>query len=66
MRYRTPIPSLELAERLRVEQDVLIVPGAHFGMESYVRFGYGLPPAELSAALERMGALLRTLAPTSR
>ena len=62
MRYRVPIPSLELAERLRVEQDVLIVPGAHFGMDSYVRFGYGLPPADLSAALQRVGALLQPLA----
>lgn len=61
MRYRLPIPSAELAERLRVEQDVLIVPGTHFGMESYIRFGYGLPPADLGTALERVGTVLRAL-----
>jgi aspartate/methionine/tyrosine aminotransferase len=62
LRYDLPISSEELAERLRVEQDVLVVPGAHFGMEPYIRIGYGLLPADLAAALERAGALVRELA----
>jgi aspartate/methionine/tyrosine aminotransferase len=62
LRYDLPVASLDLAERLRAEQDVLVVPGAHFGMERYLRIGYGLPPSDLVAALERTGTLLRELA----
>jgi aspartate/methionine/tyrosine aminotransferase len=61
-RYDAPLDSESLAERLRVEQSVLVVPGAHFGMGNYIRFGFGLPPAELRAALERCAAVFRTLA----
>jgi aspartate/methionine/tyrosine aminotransferase len=62
LRYDLPVSSLELAERLREEQDVLVVPGAHFGMEPYIRIGYGLLPNDLAAALERTGTLVRELA----
>jgi aspartate/methionine/tyrosine aminotransferase len=62
-RYDDPIESLDLAERLRVEHSVLIVPGAHFGLGRYVRFGFGLPVPELRAALARMGELLDAIAP---
>ncbi len=55
VRYHADIPSLELAERLRVEQSLLIVPGAHFGIESTMRLGYGPPADELLAGLERLG-----------
>ncbi len=54
IRYGVDIPSRALAERLRDEQDVLIVPGAHFGMDPYIRIGYGLPEAELVEALDRI------------
>lgn len=47
----------ELAERLRVEESVLIVPGSHFGMGRYVRIGYGIPRQELEEAFERLAAL---------
>ncbi|MEJ2679154.1 MAG: aminotransferase class I/II-fold pyridoxal phosphate-dependent enzyme [Gemmatimonadota bacterium] len=57
-RYDMPPESEELAERLRVEQDLLIVPGAHFAMGKYVRFGFGLPVEELQAALGRFGQLI--------
>lgn len=52
--YDLPIDPDELAERLRAEQSVLIVPGTQFAMDRYIRFGYGLLPAELEPALERM------------
>jgi aspartate/methionine/tyrosine aminotransferase len=60
-RYDLPIDSAELAERLRVEQSVLIVPGSHFGHERFIRFGYGLDEAALRAALHRVGQMLGTL-----
>lgn len=61
VRYRARIPSLELAERLRVEHSLLLVPGAHFGLEGTFRIGFGLPEEELTPALERVGELLREL-----
>ena len=61
MRYRARVPSIELAERLRVEQSLLLVPGAHFGLEGTFRIGFGLPEEELTPALERVGELLREL-----
>ena len=54
VRYHTPAPSLELAERLRTEQSLLIVPGAHFGIESTMRLGFGPPAEELLAGLDRL------------
>ena len=62
LRYDLPLSSTELAERLRVEKDVLVVPGDHFGMDAYVRIGFGLPRTELGEALDRIGSLLTTLA----
>ncbi|CAN5828416.1 aminotransferase [soil metagenome] len=62
-RYDAPIPSDQLAERLRVEQSVLIVPGSHFGLGRYIRFGLGVHPATLGPALERIAPLLRPAAP---
>lgn len=56
VRYNADIGSLELAERLRVEQSLLIVPGAHFGVESTMRLGFGPPADELIAGLERLRA----------
>lgn len=56
IRYHSDLGSLELAERLRVEQSLLIVPGAHFGIDSTMRLGFGPPPEELLAGLERLRA----------
>ena len=58
-RYSADIPSDELAERLRVERSVLIVPGSHFNLGRYIRFGIGLPTLRLRRALERMTDLVR-------
>jgi aspartate/methionine/tyrosine aminotransferase len=58
-RYDLPLDSEDLAERLRVEQDLLIVPGAHFAMGKYVRFGFGLPVGELQEALARFEQLVQ-------
>ncbi len=53
-RYRPSINSTEFAEVLRTERDLLVVPGDHFGMDNYLRLGYGPPATELEQALERM------------
>ena len=54
VRYHSPVPSLELAERLRTEHSLLIVPGAHFGIESTMRLGFGPPAEELLTGLDRL------------
>jgi hypothetical protein len=64
-RYDADIPSAELAERLRVEQSVLIVPGSHFGLDHYVRFGLGMPTAQFQTALDRVAETLRHVAITA-
>ena len=60
VRYHAPFGSLELAERLRVEHNLLVVPGAHFGIEGTMRIGFGLPEDELVHALERLGSVFTT------
>jgi aspartate/methionine/tyrosine aminotransferase len=65
-RYDLPIESGELAERLRVEQSVLIVPGMHFGMEHFIRFGYGIEEDALHEALRRVAQVLGTAGITAR
>ncbi len=61
VRYHDAINSTELAERLRVEKSVLIVPGDHFGMDGYLRIGYGSETRYLRDGLDRIADLLRTL-----
>jgi aspartate/methionine/tyrosine aminotransferase len=52
--YDASVNSSVFAEKLRVEKDVLVVPGDHFGMDEYVRIGYGNPVDELLEALDRI------------
>jgi aspartate/methionine/tyrosine aminotransferase len=58
LRYAHPIPSSELADRLRDEEGVLVLPGSHFDMEGFLRIGFGAEPDYLSSALARVGSLL--------
>lgn len=60
-RYDLPIGGLELAERMRVEADCLIVPGDHFDMPSYVRLGFGPRPERLREALASCAGVLDSL-----
>ncbi len=46
--------SMPFAERLRVEQSVLVVPGTQFGYDPFIRFGIGGQPGELIEALDRI------------
>lgn len=61
VRYRLDAGSTELAERLRTEESVLVVPGDQFGMDGYLRLGFGIGRPELEEALERTGRALDRL-----
>jgi aspartate/methionine/tyrosine aminotransferase len=61
VRYDHPINSTTLVNRLREEKSVLIVPGDHFGMDGYLRLGFGEPPEYNRAGLDRLKALLASL-----
>jgi aspartate/methionine/tyrosine aminotransferase len=65
-RYTMPINSTALATRLRDEESALIVPGDHFGMDGYLRFGIGEHADYVMAGLDRLKALLDRLAVGAR
>jgi aspartate/methionine/tyrosine aminotransferase len=64
VKYNMDINSTELAERLRKEKSVLIVPGDHFGMDGHMRIGTGPPREYLHGGLDRVDELLRELRAT--
>ena len=59
--YDNPMNSSELAERLRVDKSMLLVPGDHFGMDNWVRVGFGDDTETLTAGLERFDSLLQEI-----
>jgi aspartate/methionine/tyrosine aminotransferase len=61
VKYHHGINSTALVERLRKEQSVLVVPGGHFGMDGYLRLGFGSHPEHLGGALDRIAAVMDTL-----
>lgn len=61
VQYHHPINSTTLVQRLRQEKSVLIVPGDHFGMDGFLRIGYGDEPGYLGEGLNRLHDLLVTL-----
>ena len=65
-RYGPSINSSEFAETLRTEMDLLVVPGDHFGMDRYLRLGFGLPAPELEESLERLAAAFDAVEQRSR
>ena len=54
LRYDLEVPSAELADRLRTDQSVLVVPGEHFGMENWVRIGFGSETGQVEEGLKRI------------
>jgi aspartate/methionine/tyrosine aminotransferase len=62
VRYGWKVNSTALVERLRDENGVLIVPGDHFGMDGFLRIGFGNEPEDLAAGLSRMAGPLDSLA----
>lgn len=60
-RYNLKVNSTELVERLIRDQSVLIVPGDHFDMDGYLRFGYGPERGYLLRALGRIDETLKKI-----
>ena len=61
VRYEAKIPSLTLAERVRVNQSTLIVPGSHVGLEGYLRIWIGGREEFMREGLRRIGTELAAL-----
>lgn len=61
MRYRSHVNSSVFAEKLRAEKDLLVVPGDHFGMDRYLRIGFGNPRDELMEGLSRISEAFREI-----
>lgn len=60
LRYQQAVNSSELATRLMREKSVLLVPGDHFGMDGWLRIGFGGETAHVASGLERVQELLAT------
>jgi aspartate/methionine/tyrosine aminotransferase len=60
-RYHGGPGSVSVVERTREACDVLLAPGAHFGFQRAIRFGFGNPRTELEMALGTLEPTLRTL-----
>ncbi len=56
VRYDAPINSTDLVTRLRADKSVLIVPGDHFGMDGYLRIGFGEDASYLRQGVARRAA----------
>jgi aspartate/methionine/tyrosine aminotransferase len=65
VRYEHGVGSTALADRLRVEQSVLVVPGDHFEMDGFLRIGFGYDPERLGESLRRIGAMLDSMVPAA-
>lgn len=50
--------SRDFCRDLVAEESVVLAPGAVFGVEGYVRIGFGCEPSVLSAGLSRLGRFL--------
>ena len=61
IKYRLPIASTTLFNRLLSEQSVLITPGAHFGIGRYLRIGFGYDIAHIQQGLRRIDHVLQAL-----
>lgn len=66
VRYNHRVGSTKLVTQLREEYSVLIVPGDHFGMDGYLRIGFGEPTAYVTEGLARLHALLEALPAAER
>jgi aspartate/methionine/tyrosine aminotransferase len=61
IKYDADVPSVEIAERVRVNQSTLIVPGSHVGLEGYLRIWLGGRDEYLREGLRRVGDELKAL-----
>lgn len=61
VKYRFPIGSVALFDRLRKEKSVLVTPGSHFGIGRYIRVGYGYDLDTVKRGLDRVDELFSEL-----
>ena len=61
VQYRHDINSTELVTRLRTAESVLVVPGDQFGMDGFLRIGFGGPAGALHTGLSRLDTMLATI-----
>ena len=59
--YPHGIGSEQLATRLRETASVLVAPGVCFGIDGYLRSGFGGEAAALRTCLDRLGRLMADL-----
>lgn len=63
LKYKSDVPSLEIAQQILKNQSTLIVPGSHFGLEGYIRIWLaGKNRAQWEEALGRIGKELQVIA----
>jgi aspartate/methionine/tyrosine aminotransferase len=60
-KYKLPISSAALFDRLRKQRSVLITPGDHFGVGRYIRVGYGYDVDYTLRGLARVDLTLQEL-----
>ncbi len=69
IKYMFKLNSSELAQGIREDRSLLVVPGDHFGVDGYLRIGFGSEIAYLEKALDVLGDYLgrkaRTLLSTT-
>jgi hypothetical protein len=61
VKYEADVPSLTIADRVRVNESTLIVPGSHVGLEGYLRLWLGGREEFLREGLRRIGRELTAL-----
>lgn len=61
LRYAADTPSIPIAERIRINQSTLVVPGTHVGLEGHLRIWLGGREAFLREGLRRIGTELRAV-----
>ena len=62
VKYDLPVKSTKLADRIRREQSVLLVPGDVFGLGKGIRFGFGFDIEHTMKGLARVDETLAAVA----
>jgi aspartate/methionine/tyrosine aminotransferase len=62
LRVHVPLSSMEVADRIRTEESVLVIPGDLMGAPGHLRVTHGFEPNYLRSALDRIGSVLPRLA----
>ena len=59
--YDWPINSSDLIAKIRNEASVMLVAGDWYGMDQYIRFGYGAKRSHLEKALDRITPIFKSI-----